>query len=197
MTEKIEIPYELGERFISMYRLKYNGVCKGGLVVGIRWIILIGVCALALSGCASAPSGGGNEPMETLSPPNQEHFPTQPQEDAPENTPTPFPPNLQNVIAVATDDLAKRLSVSSSQIDLIGAIGVIWPDTSLGCPQPGASHNQVLTEGFLIRLEADNRIYQYHTDASGQVVFCENPQFPRIPVTPGDIQDGIPWVPVD
>ena len=120
--------------------------------------------------------------------------------DNPTMTPThstPVFPQLQNLIDKAKGDLAQRLSISENQIILVKAIDVIWPDSSLGCPQPGIGYAQVLTEGFLIYLETDNEFYRYHTDYDEQIILCESPEYPLIPVTPGDIQDGIPWVPVN
>ena len=101
----------------------------------------------------------------------------------------------QNLIDKAKADLAQHLSISTSEIELKSAIEVIWPDSSLGCPQPGIGYAQVLTEGFLIYLEADDEFYKYHTDSGEQIILCDNLEIPIIPVTPGDIQDGIPWVP--
>jgi hypothetical protein len=74
---------------------------------------------------------------------------------------------------------------------------VTWPDTSLGCPEEGMMYAQVETEGFIIWLEANERPYRYHADAIEQVVLCETPQLPGFPVTPGEIDDGEPWMPVD
>ena len=74
---------------------------------------------------------------------------------------------------------------------------VTWPDSSLGCPVEGMMYAQVETEGYIIWLEANDSPYRYHTDTDEQVVFCETPQLPGIPVTPGEIDDGEPWVPVD
>jgi hypothetical protein len=34
---------------------------------------------------------------------------------------------------------------------------------------------QVLTPGYLIRLQATERIFEYHSDTRGTVVYCENP----------------------
>ena len=115
-------------------------------------------------------------------------------------TPIPSAPStdgIQSLIENAKSDLAQRLSISKTQIDLVNVVDVIWPDTSLGCPQSGTVYAHVLTEGFLINLEANGNIHEYHADTSGQIVSCEDPGVPIIPVTPDDIQDGIPWVPVN
>jgi hypothetical protein len=160
-----------------------------------QWISLIILLALMLAGCTQ-----GQEPIEPAAPPVQEILST-PSTSQGNNTdtelPTPLPNNVQILLDTAKADLAQQLSISPSEINLVTALEVTWPDSSLGCPQPGTAYAQVLTDGFLIRLEAENTTYEYHTDSGEQFILCENPEFPIIPVTPGEIQDGIPWVPVN
>ena len=113
-----------------------------------------------------------------------------------QTTPSQFIPvdaGLQNLIDKARMDLAQQLSIPMTQINLIQAISATWPDSSLGCPQPGMAYSQVLTPGYLIQLQADNRVYEYHTDADQLVVFCEENTI-EYPVKPGDIKDGEPWM---
>jgi hypothetical protein len=96
-------------------------------------------------------------------------------------TPIPaFPaaPNLQSLIAKAKDDLAQRLSIPISDISLVEAKEVTWPDGSLGCPQPGMLYTQVLTPGYLIKLKYDIRDYEYHAGKAGSPTYCENPTPP-------------------
>lgn len=89
--------------------------------------------------------------------------------------PNPSDPEIQKLIAVAVEDLAKRYSISSEQIQFKEAFEVTWPDSSLGCPNPSSMYMQVLTPGYLIRLQAPGGIFEYHTDKRGSVVYCENP----------------------
>ena len=106
----------------------------------------------------------------------------------------PADAGLQNLIDKAMTDLAQRLSIPTTQITLIEAMPVVWPDTSLGCPQSSMAYHEVLTPGYLIQLQADNRVYQYHSDADQLVVFCE--EYPiEYPVKPGNIKDDKPWMP--
>lgn len=52
---------------------------------------------------------------------------------------------------------------------------LVWPDSSLGCPNRSSMYTQVLTPGYLIRLQALERIFEYHTDKNSLVIYCENP----------------------
>jgi hypothetical protein len=161
-----------------------------------RWISLIVLWALALAGC-----GQGSEisPMEPQIPPSLEEPATPPENPPPNSTevvevpplasPTPesseqgdappmpnlSDPTLQKLITTATEDLAKRFSIASEQIQLKEVFEMTWPDSSLGCPNPSSMYIQVLTPGYLIRLQTPDRVFEYHTDKKESVIYCENP----------------------
>lgn len=64
---------------------------------------------------------------------------------------------------LAIADLSNRLSIDRSAVHLLSTESTTWPDSSLGCPQPGGLYNRILIEGYLIRLEANDQIIAYHT----------------------------------
>ena len=99
---------------------------------------------------------------------------------------TPSAPEVQALIALAVEDLAKRLSIPADQIQLKEAAKVVWPDSSIGCPQPGMLYTDVLTPGYLILLSANGRDYEFHAGKGPQVIYCENPT-PPVPGSPDDI----------
>lgn len=80
---------------------------------------------------------------------------------------------LQPFIIQATNDLALRLDVDQGAISTHAAVIVVWPDSSLGCPQPGMSYAQVGTDGSVIELEYDGSIYRYHTGGQSGPFICE------------------------
>jgi len=77
------------------------------------------------------------------------------------------------IVMQAKKDLAHRLSVKVDQINLLEVREVSWPDSSLGCPQPGKVYNQVSQDGLLIRLEAGGRMYFYHNAGTLNPFLCE------------------------
>lgn len=101
-------------------------------------------------------------------------------------TTSPLPSGLEALVEKAKQDLAQRLSVSVDQINLVEAKSVVWPDASLGCPQPDMAYAEVLTSGYLILLNAGNKEYEYHASKGTEVVYCENP-VPPVQGTPDDI----------
>jgi hypothetical protein len=87
--------------------------------------------------------------------------------------PTPANPALQALVVEAKEDLASRLAIEVEQIELIEAQAVVWPDGSLGCPQPGVAYIQVQQEGLLIRLRVGKRMYDYHGGGGRAPFLCE------------------------
>jgi hypothetical protein len=88
--------------------------------------------------------------------------------------PIPSSLGLENLVRQAKADLARRLAITDDQVDLVELKAVVWPDASLGCPQPGMMYAQVLTPGYRVVLEAKGESYPYHTDKRQEMVYCKS-----------------------
>jgi hypothetical protein len=75
----------------------------------------------------------------------------------------------------AIADLAARLAVSTEAIKIVQAEAVVWPDGSLGCPEPDMMYTQVIVEGMKIILAVEGEEYHYHYGDARGVFLCENP----------------------
>jgi hypothetical protein len=73
-------------------------------------------------------------------------------------------PVAQSLVSVASRELAGRRGLALRRIDLVSVEAIIWPDASLGCPQPGASYAPGPIDGYRIVLEAGSEQTIYHTD---------------------------------
>jgi hypothetical protein len=78
--------------------------------------------------------------------------------------------NSSAAAEAAISALAKNLGLDESQIKVISAEAVDWPDACLGITQKGIACAQVITPGYKIILEADGKQVEYHTDETGDVV---------------------------
>ena len=58
-------------------------------------------------------------------------------------------------IAIAT--VAEFLSIEPDRVTVVSSAAQDFPDSSLGCPQPGMSYLQVITPGHRVLVEADGR----------------------------------------
>jgi hypothetical protein len=77
------------------------------------------------------------------------------------------------VLDLVKQNLAKRLSVTVDEITVVSATSREWPDSSLGCPQPGMAYAQIVTPGYRIVLGQGQKQYDYHTDLSATtIVLC-------------------------
>ena len=103
-------------------------------------------------------------------------------------SPASVEPGLEPLITMTVDDLAERLGITTADITLVIAEAVVWPDASLGCPQPDMLYRQVPEDGALIILRVDDREYEYHSGGGRDPFLCEQqePQkHPQIKPTKG------------
>ncbi len=73
-------------------------------------------------------------------------------------------------VARARRDLAKELGIEEGQITVKSVEEATWEDASLGVDQSGGFFAQVITDGYIINLEARGRSYRYHSDLDNRVV---------------------------
>jgi hypothetical protein len=84
------------------------------------------------------------------------------------------PPEAQDLVDRAREDLAERIDVAPDRARLIQVEAVEWPDGSLGCPEPGKGYITMIIPGYRIVFEVDGERYEYHASQS-DVIWCENP----------------------
>lgn len=70
-------------------------------------------------------------------------------------------------------DAARRSGSAAEALRVLSVAGVTWPDTSLGCPEPGRLYAQVLTPGHRVTIvEPSGQAWVYHTSSRGAWVWC-------------------------
>ncbi|MGQ9466744.1 MAG: hypothetical protein ACUVSG_03735 [Anaerolineae bacterium] len=85
--------------------------------------------------------------------------------------PTPPPAAYPGAVMTAIQALSERLNIPPEEVTVAAWEPVDWPDTSLGCPQPGMMYAQVIVPGYLVILEVRGETFRVHTDRAGQR-FC-------------------------
>ncbi|MGQ9583992.1 MAG: hypothetical protein ACUVXG_01155 [Anaerolineae bacterium] len=128
-----------------------------------NWLLLVLVVVL-LAACVRAPAKTATPaPTPTAAAPEKR---------AEEPVGMPVAQDKERSVALCTAHLSERLAVPPEKIQVLKAEPVDWPDTSLGCPEPGMMYAQVITPGFRVSLQVGDRIYEYHTDGK-RAVTCE------------------------
>lgn len=77
-----------------------------------------------------------------------------------------FPPGAEGVVLKAKEDVARRLGTEVSAVRVQQVESQDWPDTSLGCPEPGRAYAQVITSGYRLVLTVGSQTYVYHTSST-------------------------------
>jgi hypothetical protein len=72
--------------------------------------------------------------------------------------------------------VATKAGVDPRRVEQLGAEAVDWPDSSLGCPQPGMQYLQSIHPGYRVRLRVGEALYEVHVSDEQAVVCAENPQ---------------------
>jgi hypothetical protein len=87
-------------------------------------------------------------------------------------TATPGGAMYPEIVRRAIAHLAADLGVPEAEIEVVSVESTEWPDSSLGCPDPGHAYLTVITPGYLIFLKAGGRQYEYHTNEKNMVIRC-------------------------
>ncbi len=78
------------------------------------------------------------------------------------------------------DDMLARSGGDRSAVEVLKSEAVVWPDGSLGCPQPGMMYTQAIVSGYHLVLALGDETYDYRLSERGTVVLCQNPA-PGVP----------------
>jgi hypothetical protein len=124
-----------------------------------RALVLAVALGLLLAACVPLP--GSREPGPTTATGAQPTFPS---------VATPIPAE-----AAAQAALATKLGVTADRITIVSVEHVEWPDACLGAATEGEMCAQVITPGYRVVLETDDKQYEAHTDESGRVVHIMTP----------------------
>lgn len=93
-------------------------------------------------------------------------------------------PLVAKLVVQARTDLAERLEIGEDAVEVVSAARVTWRDSSLGCPKPDTMYMQMLQPGVRIELEAEGKLFPYHSNLQGPPFYCETPS--STPPLPAD-----------
>ena len=59
-----------------------------------------------------------------------------------------------------------------SPVRVVRAEAILWPDGSLGCPEPGVVYTQAEVPGYWVELDVDDRHVDFRFGTAGVPVLC-------------------------
>jgi hypothetical protein len=82
--------------------------------------------------------------------------------------PLELPEDAESFVTLAKFDLTLKTGVDFENIQTKSIENTLFDDSSLGVPQAGVQYEALITPGYIIMLDAEGEIYEYH--ASGAKV---------------------------
>ena len=91
---------------------------------------------------------------------------------------------MGKIVDAALADAARRTAAARSTLKVISAERVVWPDGSLGCPEPGVVYTMAPVPGYRIRVRSPDALLDYHASNRGRLVLCPSAQSGGPPAAP-------------
>jgi len=112
-------------------------------------------------------------------------------------TPQPEAPCLSGgtIEDRAREALANWLRVCREEIEVVEVEEVEWPDTSLGCPQPGMVYAQVIVPGCRVVMRVGDEVYEYHSGGGHGMLCDQQGHLISVPPSPTVTPITVPGVP--
>lgn len=79
-----------------------------------------------------------------------------------------------SLVQIAQNQAASLLGTTADRLTLTASFSTEWPDSSLGCPQPGMAYSQIVTPGWVLTFDTDDGATELdvHTDDGSRAVIC-------------------------
>src|SRR5262245_24162730 len=115
------------------------------------------LCVAFFSGCSADAQVGGSKPVR-VRPPEDSTL------DKGHAVTGEVPADAVEKLRA---EVATQASVKASDVKVVSAQAVNWPNGALGCPQPGMMYTQAIVPGYRVELEASGKRYVYHASTKG------------------------------
>jgi len=79
-------------------------------------------------------------------------------------------------------DLSAARGLAPSEAHIVASDLRNWEDTSLDCNARRGVLQRQPTPGYLIQIDVNGKVYEYHTDLFGNFVLCPTPSKPLDPI---------------
>lgn len=69
-------------------------------------------------------------------------------------------------------DAAERTTTPVDELVIVRSEQVVWPDGSLGCPEPGTFYTQAIVDGYRVEVEGGGTTLDYRASNNGSFKLC-------------------------
>ncbi len=80
--------------------------------------------------------------------------------------------DLKSAVEAALADAARRTGRKSSELRVVSAEALVWPDGSLGCAEPGVTYTMAPVPGYRIVIDAGGETLDYRASDGGYLILC-------------------------
>lgn len=122
-------------------------------------------CAWLLAGWGLLAGCGGPPPAPPL-------------DQVPEDPPAASPAGEADPSATAARVVAGFLGIEPARVQVLDLTAEVFPDASLGCPEPDMLYAQVLTPGWRVLAEAEGRRFDVRVAGAGGRI-CQRKSLPE------------------
>lgn len=102
---------------------------------------------------------------------------------------SPLLPDDRDVATMAVTALADDLGIPNTDITVDTVRPVDWPNSAIGCPQPGEAYLDVITPGHKVTLRVGGDLHVVH-EARGRAFVCRQRKLAQAPGAELDV----PWL---
>lgn len=122
------------------------------------------------------PAEDGVEEQSEQTPSTTRPDQERPGDTVPDETATPSTGEVPADVMASVYAAAEAHSgIDRSAMTVVRAESVVWPDGSLGCPEPGMTYTMATVDGYWVELSAGDTTLDYRVGSKGVVRLCESP----------------------
>lgn len=78
----------------------------------------------------------------------------------------------QTLLDTILDDVVQQTGLDRSELIVVQDQAVVWPDGSLGCPQPGMMYTMALVDGYHVIVQAGDELIDYRVGNNNTFQRC-------------------------
>lgn len=139
----------------------------------MRWPAFCVLSLFLLTSCGSGSGSSGADGRASTSIPGATLDSPSPGETVPPIDPPVVGEVPDHIMKAVLGAVRDQLADPEISIKVLRAESVVWPDGSLGCPEPGIFYTQALVDGYHIELGVDDQVFDFRVGSVDNFKLCQ------------------------